>query len=82
MESGATRAAARRRCAGDHGVPMLIAGMVVPGDFVNLRPQRARDVGGAIMPPGMIMDRSTRRPKRCATWRRSIRARVSYVAPA
>ena len=33
---------------------MLLAGMTVPGLFVNMR-LSARDVGGAIMPPGMIM---------------------------
>src|SRR5437867_4019596 len=33
---------------------MLIAGMVAPAFFVNLR-LSARDVGGTIMPPGMIM---------------------------
>lgn len=32
---------------------LLIAGMVWPGFYVNLR-LSARDVGGAIMPPGMI----------------------------
>jgi FtsP/CotA-like multicopper oxidase with cupredoxin domain len=37
---------------------MLLAGMVAPANWVNLR-LSARDVGGAIMPPGMITDRNT-----------------------
>lgn len=37
---------------------MLMAGLIVPGFFVNLS-LSARDVGGAIMPPGMIMDFDT-----------------------
>jgi FtsP/CotA-like multicopper oxidase with cupredoxin domain len=36
----------------------LALGMVVPANWVNLR-LSAHDVGGAIMPPGMIMDRDT-----------------------
>ena len=36
----------------------LALGMVAPANWVNLR-LSARDVGGAIMPPGMIMDRDT-----------------------
>lgn len=36
----------------------LILGMLAPANWVNLR-LSARDVGGAIMPPGMIMDRDT-----------------------
>jgi FtsP/CotA-like multicopper oxidase with cupredoxin domain len=36
----------------------LALGIVAPGNWVNLR-LSARDVGGAIMPPGMIMDRNT-----------------------
>jgi FtsP/CotA-like multicopper oxidase with cupredoxin domain len=36
----------------------LAVGMVAPANWVNLR-LSARDVGGAIMPPGMIMDRDT-----------------------
>ena len=36
----------------------LALGMVTPANWVNLR-LSARDVGGAIMPPGMIMDRDT-----------------------
>jgi FtsP/CotA-like multicopper oxidase with cupredoxin domain len=35
-------------------VLMLLGGMAVPALFVNMR-LSARDVGGAIMPPGMIM---------------------------
>src|SRR5256712_553018 len=37
---------------------MLVLGMVAPANWVNLR-LSAHDVGGAIMPPGMIMDRNT-----------------------
>jgi FtsP/CotA-like multicopper oxidase with cupredoxin domain len=37
---------------------MLVAGMTLPAAFVNLR-LSAHDVRGAIMPPGMIMDRDT-----------------------
>src|SRR3989454_26871 len=36
----------------------LLIGLVAPANWVNLR-LSARDVGGAIMPPGMIMDRNT-----------------------
>ena len=36
----------------------LLIGMVTPANFVNLR-LSARDVGGTIMPPGMIMSRDT-----------------------
>ena len=36
----------------------LALGMIAPSNWVNLR-LSARDVGGAIMPPGMIMDRDT-----------------------
>jgi len=36
----------------------LLIGMVTPANFVNLR-LGARDVGGTIMPPGMIMTRDT-----------------------
>jgi FtsP/CotA-like multicopper oxidase with cupredoxin domain len=36
----------------------LTLGLVAPANWVNLR-LSAREVGGAIMPPGMIMDRNT-----------------------
>jgi manganese oxidase len=36
----------------------LALGLVAPANWVNLR-LSAREVGGAIMPPGMIMDRNT-----------------------
>ena len=36
----------------------LLLGLVAPANWVNLR-LSAREVGGAIMPPGMIMDRNT-----------------------
>jgi manganese oxidase len=38
-------------------VLLLALGMVAPANWVNLR-LSAHDVGGAIMPPGMIMDRN------------------------
>lgn len=37
---------------------ILLLGMVAPANWVNLT-LSAREVGGAIMPPGMIMDRDT-----------------------
>ncbi|MBY3183292.1 multicopper oxidase domain-containing protein [Rhizobium laguerreae] len=37
---------------------LLLIGMVAPANWVNMT-LSARDVGGAIMPPGMIMDRDT-----------------------
>jgi FtsP/CotA-like multicopper oxidase with cupredoxin domain len=37
---------------------MLLLGMIVPGFYVNLA-LSADDVGGVIMPPGMIMDFNT-----------------------
>jgi hypothetical protein len=39
-------------------VLLLALGLIAPANWVNLR-LSARDVGGAIMPPGMIMDRYT-----------------------
>jgi len=36
----------------------LVIGMLLPANFVNLR-LSARQVGGAIMPPGMLTDRDT-----------------------
>ena len=36
----------------------LVIGLVAPANWVNLR-LSAHDVGGAMMPPGMIMDRNT-----------------------
>src|SRR6266404_5142890 len=36
----------------------LVLGMIAPANWLNLR-LSARDVGGAMMPPGMIMDRDT-----------------------
>ena len=36
----------------------LLTGMLAPANWVNMR-LSAADVGGAIMPPGMIMDRDT-----------------------
>jgi FtsP/CotA-like multicopper oxidase with cupredoxin domain len=37
---------------------ILVLGMVAPANWVNMT-LSARDVGGVIMPPGMIMDRDT-----------------------
>jgi hypothetical protein len=56
MESDATPA--QRTALAAVSFLMLVAGMVAPANWVNLR-LSARDVGGAIMPPGMIMDRNT-----------------------
>jgi FtsP/CotA-like multicopper oxidase with cupredoxin domain len=39
-------------------VVALAAGMIAPANWLNLR-LSAREVGGLIMPPGMIMDRDT-----------------------
>src|SRR4051794_27309339 len=56
MSSDATRA----QIAAMAGVSALalIMGMVAPANWVNLR-LSSHQVGGAIMPPGMIMDRNT-----------------------
>jgi manganese oxidase len=56
MESPVTRA----QLAAVSGISVLTLafGMIAPANWVNLR-LSARDVGGAIMPPGMIMDRDT-----------------------
>src|SRR2546427_8151885 len=56
MESDAT--AAQRGALAGVSLLMLVVGMVAPANWVNVR-LSARDVGGAIMPPGMIMDRNT-----------------------
>jgi hypothetical protein len=56
MESDATPA--QRTALAGVSFLMLVAGIVAPANWVNLR-LSARDVGGAIMPPGMIMDRNT-----------------------
>ena len=37
---------------------VLVVGLVAPANWVNMR-LSAREVGGSIMPPGMIMDRNT-----------------------
>ena len=58
---------------------MLLAGLIVPGFFVNLS-LSARDVGGAIMPPGMIMDFDT--PAEAMLDMSAVRPRdVGYRAP-
>ena len=67
--SGGSGAHATRRMTPDVTRPQLAAvagvsalalalGLVAPANWVNLR-LSARAVGGAIMPPGMIMDRNT-----------------------
>jgi hypothetical protein len=43
--------------AGTSAIALLV-GMIAPANFVNMR-LSARDVGGSIMPPGMIMLRDT-----------------------
>ena len=43
---------------GGVSILVLALGIVAPANWVNLR-LSARDVGGAMMPPGMIMDRNT-----------------------
>ena len=58
---------------------MLFAGLIVPGFFVNLS-LSARDVGGAIMPPGMITDFDT--PAAAMLDMSAVRPRdVGYRAP-
>ena len=65
--------------AGVTGV-FLLAGMILPGFHVNLG-LGARDVGGLIMPKGMIMDFNT--PADAMRDMSAIHPRrVSYVAPA
>ncbi|RWF53584.1 MAG: DUF4396 domain-containing protein [Mesorhizobium sp.] len=56
MESDAT--VPQLAAFGCVSVLALALGMVAPANWVNLT-LSARDVGGAIMPPGMIMDRDT-----------------------
>jgi hypothetical protein len=59
---------------------MLLAGLIVPGFYVNLS-LSAHDVGGYIMPPGMIMDFNT--PAEAMRDMSAILPRlVSYRAPA
>ncbi len=56
MESDAT--SAQLAAVGSVSFLALVLGMVAPANWVNLH-LSTRDVGGAIMPPGMIMDRDT-----------------------
>src|SRR5258708_1797264 len=56
MQSNATPV--RRTALAGVSFLMLAAGMVAAGNLVNLR-LSAHDVGGAILPPRMIMDRHT-----------------------
>jgi FtsP/CotA-like multicopper oxidase with cupredoxin domain len=55
-----TSDATRPQLAAVGGVSFLalVLGIVAPANWVNLR-LSAREVGGAIMPPGMVMDRNT-----------------------
>jgi hypothetical protein len=57
---GAASDATRPQLAAISGVSLLalIVGMVAPANWLNLK-LSARDVGGVIMPQGMIMDRDT-----------------------
>ena len=58
---------------------LLLMGLAVPGFIVNLSPS-AHDVGGLIMPKGMIMDFNT--PAQAMRDMSAIHPRrVSYVAP-
>jgi hypothetical protein len=56
MASNVTRS--QLAAVGGVSVLALALGMVAPANWVNMS-LSARDVGGAIMPPGMIMDRDT-----------------------
>jgi manganese oxidase len=56
MKLGVTRA--QLAAVGSVSVLALLTGMIAPANWINLR-LSARDVGGTIMPPGMIMDRDT-----------------------
>ncbi len=56
MKSGMTRP--QLAAIGGVSVLLLLTGMAAPANFVNMR-LSARDVGGAIMPRGMVMDRDT-----------------------
>ena len=56
MKSEATRA--QLAAVGGVSTLALLFGLAAPANWVNLR-LSARQVGGAIMPPGMIMDRDT-----------------------
>ena len=49
---------AQLAAVGGVSILVLALGIVAPANWVNLR-LSARDVGGAMMPPGMIMDRNT-----------------------
>ena len=58
---------------------LLVSGMVLPGFYVNLG-LSAKDVGGSIMPPGMIMPFET--PAQTMREMAAVPPRtVSYVAP-
>jgi hypothetical protein len=58
MSSASEVTTAQLRTVAGVSVLLLAVGMIAPANWVNLR-LSARDVGGAIMPPGMIMDRNT-----------------------
>jgi len=56
MKGGMTRP--QLAAVGGVSVLLLLTGMAAPANVVNMR-LSARDVGGAIMPRGMVMDRDT-----------------------
>ena len=56
MKSGMTHP--QLAAVGGVSLLLLLTGMAAPANFVNMR-LSARDVGGAIMPRGMVMDRDT-----------------------
>jgi hypothetical protein len=56
METDATRA--QQFAFGGVSVFVLLVGMIAPANWLNMS-LSARDVGGSIMPQGMIMDRDT-----------------------
>ncbi len=55
---GSSVTAAQLAAVSGISILVLAIGMFAPANWVNLR-LSAREVGGAIMPPGMIMDRDT-----------------------
>jgi hypothetical protein len=56
MKSGMTRP--QLAAVGGVSVLLFLTGMAAPANFVNMR-LSAKDVGGTIMPRGMVMDRDT-----------------------
>ncbi len=58
MEMASDATATQQLALGGVSLVALLVGALAPANWVNLT-LSARDVGGAIMPPGMIMDRDT-----------------------